>query len=182
MLSPLLWHERRILHHRERRSIAVLHIALRWIGDLNQVLEGMNSLPFAFAGRTGHGLRRVAAFRTNRHAPVPHVIDVAVHGADHDVLRHVLQTRKRLLGLREVVGGGQPPCRVDQLVFVGVRDRERISLAVLMRDDWPVMSRFDLEILRFHFTSDIDADSLGSNSRGRHSSLNLYLPSKTSSS
>src|SRR5207247_80941 len=101
--------ERRVLHHGERRDVAVLHVALRWIGDLHQVFEGMDALPFAFDGGTGHRLRGIAAFGPDGHAAVAHVIDVAVDGSDHDVLRHVLETGERTLDLREVVRCGHAP-------------------------------------------------------------------------
>ena len=46
VLGILLRRKRAIFHHGKRRHVAVMHIAARRIGDLNEIRERMNPLAF----------------------------------------------------------------------------------------------------------------------------------------
>ncbi len=160
MRGPILRDQRGILHHVERRSIAVLHVALRRISDLHQVFERVYALPLAGAGGTGHGARRIAAVGTHRDPAVAHVVNVSVHGSDHDVLRHVLQPAERLFGLRQIVRRGHFPRRVEQAEFVGIRNRGGVGLAVLVGHNRAVVGGFDAHVLILHLVPRLDGDAL----------------------
>ena len=53
----------------------------------------MDALPLGGRRVAGDRPAGVDALGANRHSAVSQVIDVALHGADHDVLRHQLQMR-----------------------------------------------------------------------------------------
>ena len=98
----------------------------------------MDALPLALAS-TRHGFRGIAAFGTYGHAAVAHVIDVAIHGAHHDVLGHELELAERLFHFAEVVSGHHVPAFLHQLEGLGVRNRGRVGFAVLVRHDGSVV-------------------------------------------
>jgi len=52
----LIRRHRRIFHHVLRRDVVVLHVALRWIQHLHEIVKFMQPLPFAFARRPRHRL------------------------------------------------------------------------------------------------------------------------------
>src|ERR1035437_7388131 len=161
MRGPLLRDQWGVLHHVERRRIAVLHVALRRVGDLHQGFERVYALPLAGAGGAGHGARGIAAVGTHRVAAVAYIVDIAIDGRDHDVLRHVLQPAERLFGLGEIARGGDLPSGIDQAEFVGVRDRDGVGLAVLVGDDGTVVGGFDAHVLVFDLVAGLDGDALG---------------------
>src|SRR5205823_4316731 len=58
------------------------------ITNPHKIVEGVDPAPLAFACGSRHWLRRIASLGPDGHAPVAHVIDVAVDSTYHHVLRH----------------------------------------------------------------------------------------------
>ena len=82
--------ERRVDHHVGWADVAVLHVALRWVDDLDEIVLRMDPLPGCGTGGAIHRPRPVVTGGPDRRGAVANVGDVAVDVGTHHVLLVVL--------------------------------------------------------------------------------------------
>ena len=119
--------------------------------------------------------RRIRDLARNTNASVAHVIDIAIHGSDHNVLRHILQSAECLFGLHKIMRGGHFPRSFDQAEFVGIRDGGGVCLAVFVCHDRAMVGGLDAHVLEFHLAAGLDGDALRADLQGAPLVLELVL-------
>ena len=78
---------------------------------------------------------------TNRHPPVPQIVNVALDCRDHDVLRHQLTMCERLFHLGEITCGHHLVALIGQADLVGIGDGHRVGFAILAGHNRTVMRK-----------------------------------------
>ena len=96
--------QRRADHHVLGADVAVLHVALRRIEDVHQVVDRMDALPGRGRGRPRHRRTPVVAGGADRRGPVAHVGDRAFVVGEHHVLFVVLIHAERVVNFVHVAG------------------------------------------------------------------------------
>ena len=104
----LLGGQRRVEHHVGGADVAVLHVALRRIDDLHQILLRMDALPGGGARRAINRPRPVVAVGPDRGGAVADVRDVALDVGAHHVLFVVLMQAEGLVELLNIRGPVHP--------------------------------------------------------------------------
>ena len=111
----------------------------------------------------GDGPLEVEARRVDRHASVADVIDVPLHGADHDVLLHQLEHRQGLFHFGQVLGRRHAIKLLGDFDLVVIRDLEAIGLVAAPGDDRAVPRLVDLELSLDNLWSLFHSDDFGAN-------------------